>query len=1083
MAMPESDSKPAPPEGSGNAGIGDARGGAEAGGQQLWDVFISYATEDKDQVATPLAKALDDRGISVWYDDFELQAGDSLIERIDEGIARCQFGLVILSNSFFGKDWPEYELKGLKTRAIGGDIKLIPVWHEISEGEVQSYSAPLADTFALSTSKLGIDKIAENIAERIASAGVDDAAANFSKFNWNPLRNKPKKPGTDFWVRARRIEGGELARFIGVRVRTGDSYFGTPGYNNGAAGWWHDGLDARHVEHWFHDSNTHLLVLHDHHTKVSYWEHVNRDTAVPTGDTYKMFVPESQTVEKANLEDLIEAVFAEPETGRDIEHIGPAEADRSVDTELPLRFALIVPRLVAPHNVGGRGEAITSEQGVALLAQGRFRDLMRIAKESDDVPDPRQVPEGADWGWQLTAAFWEWATDDLIDRLRAVVGSAPNTNSKTAAGVLLSCALRRAGEQSEALAVLDGLVEDDLEPVDRGWALVHRARARAESGEDDGSRADAEAALEVLEGLDDEAAKAFDAAARWHLVSLDPLTADFSIAQRAADNEARRWRIGEASSALSEAQGIQFRSWADPDSIVIISQERAPLGLFAVELNADLVGGHSDWKARAGLWARQRLMWAADSRDEQKELFEGLELLRISGDFQSLESAAKRIHRAGPIEALAEAVGKVPAQGWTRTTAQGNLQLLAVAGDLLDAENATLLLRWCAQLAGGDTAGFAEQVRPWFWVEYLAIQAIAGLLPAADDSAHSEIAELLSQQIDPETTIPDSDIARVFDQLDHNRVSPAARESLWALAQANEGPLGASALEWVAADRHEQAQTEAINRAASQDLKALPAMLSSDPSLVDESTARLLIEWFEDMAEYRLTAARRGRYTLGGYDGARLLAEFNLDYPQIGKWDTVIELLREPLVDAHSKRSTCALLSVRAAEIPPDVRTEIARNIDTIAQAASTFGENPGVGGIHTMLRIGFEVVTGDQAAAEAAQLAFGSQRDREDAALLLGSGQCPANQPILAALAADQSFSVRRAAATATGRLIATDPNPLNVTLARRLAEDKGSDLPGALLGGILQTGQPTPAGAEIARHLREHLSARIRRMAERIP
>ena len=104
------------------------------------------------------------------------------------------------------------------------------------------------------------------------------------------------------------------------------------------------------------------------------------------------------------------------------------------------------------------------------------------------------------------------------------------------------------------------------------------------------------------------------------------------------------------------------------------------------------------------------------------------------------------------------------------------------------------------------------------------------------------------------------------------------------------------------------------------------------------------------------------------------------------------------------------------------------------------------------MLRIGFEAIDGDQAAAEAAQLSFGSQRDREDAALLLGSGQCPDNQPILAALAADQCLSVRRAAAAATGRLLSTSPNPLNVWLARKLAEDKGSALPAALLGGILR-------------------------------
>ena len=1082
MDMPESGSMQAPHEGSGSTGKGAAQGDAEAGGQPFWDVFISYATEDKCEVSEPLANALDGQGISVWYDGFELGGGDSLLGRINEGINHSRFGVVVLSNSFFGKDWPEYELEGLAALAIRGDLRLIPIWHEISEREIRSRNANLANRVGYLTSKLGIDKIAEQIAEDIAKAGVNDVAKNFMRIKWDSPIGRPQKPGTDLLVRARDIDGSEIGCFVGMQVRTGDRFFGSPGYKNGAAGWLQEGMDARHVEHWLHDSDPHLIILHDHHNKVSYWESVNRDTAEWTGESYKTFVPESQTVDKVNLESLVDAVRAELETGRDIEYIKPPEADRGDDPELRLRFALVAPRLVAPHRSGERGEPITSEQGVALLAQGRFSDLKRIAAESEEVPDPAQLPEGADWGWQFAAALWEWATTDDTGRLRSVFGSAPDAGSKTAAGVLLSCALRRTSQINEALSVLDGLAGDDLGPADRGWVLVQRARTRAEAGDDEGSRSDAEAALEVLEGLDEEAAKAFDAAARWHLVSLDPLSADFGMALEAPDNEAQRWRTAEVSAALAEAQDNQFSSWAEPDSIVVFGQKRAPLGLFAAELNADLVGGHGDWKARAATWGRHRLMRAADSNDEKNELFEGLELLRISGDSRSLESAARRIHRAGPLEALAEAVGRVPAGGWTRTTAQGNFQLLAAAGDLLDAEKATELLRWCAQLAGGDTAAFADQVRPWFWIEYFAVQAIAGLLPAADDSAHSEAAELLSQRINPDTTIPDADIAGVFDQLDHDRVSPSARELLWGLAQNNRGPLGASALEWLATNRHEHAQTEAINRAASQDLKALPAMLSSDPSLFDDNTASLLIEWFKDMAERQLSSARSGSYTLGGYDGARLLAEFNLHFPKVGKWDTIIEVLREPLVDAHSKRSICALLAVRVAGIPTDVRTEIAQSIDIIAQAASAFGEDRDIGGIHTMLRIGLETIGGHQAAAEAAELAFGSQRDREDAALLLGSGQCPENQPILAALAADLNFPVRRAAAKATGRLVSTSPNPLNTTLARRLAQDKGSDLPGALLSGILQTGQQTSEGAEIAEQLRRHPSARLRRMAERI-
>lgn len=42
-----------------------------------YDVFISHASEDKDGVVRPLAIALKNKGVNVWYDEFELKIGDS----------------------------------------------------------------------------------------------------------------------------------------------------------------------------------------------------------------------------------------------------------------------------------------------------------------------------------------------------------------------------------------------------------------------------------------------------------------------------------------------------------------------------------------------------------------------------------------------------------------------------------------------------------------------------------------------------------------------------------------------------------------------------------------------------------------------------------------------------------------------------------------------------------------------------------------------------------------------------------------------------------------------------------------------
>lgn len=135
-----------------------------------WDVFISHAGEDKADVVRPLAHALRDHGLRIWYDEFEMRIGDSLRRKIDQGIARSAFGVVVLSEAFFAKGWPAYELDGLVTRSIDGSQVLLPLWHKITKAEVVAYSPSLADKLARSTSGSTLDEIAAEIAEVVAAA-------------------------------------------------------------------------------------------------------------------------------------------------------------------------------------------------------------------------------------------------------------------------------------------------------------------------------------------------------------------------------------------------------------------------------------------------------------------------------------------------------------------------------------------------------------------------------------------------------------------------------------------------------------------------------------------------------------------------------------------------------------------------------------------------------------------------------------------------------------------------------------------------------------------------------------------------
>ena len=132
------------------------------------DVFISHAGEDKADVARPIAEALISQGWSVWLDEYELTVGDSLIQRINAGLAASRFGVVVLSRAFFGKHWPKQELDGLAAKeASSGSKVILPVWHGIDQHYLACVAPMLADRVGVSTSK-GIPHVAEELLRALA---------------------------------------------------------------------------------------------------------------------------------------------------------------------------------------------------------------------------------------------------------------------------------------------------------------------------------------------------------------------------------------------------------------------------------------------------------------------------------------------------------------------------------------------------------------------------------------------------------------------------------------------------------------------------------------------------------------------------------------------------------------------------------------------------------------------------------------------------------------------------------------------------------------------------------------------------
>jgi hypothetical protein len=123
------------------------------------DFFISHASEDKEEFVDGLAAKAKEAGLDVFYDRFALEWGANLRQEIDRGLATAFFGIVILSENFFKKPWPQYELDGLIQKDMLGTGRLLPIWHRLTVDDVVKHAPSLAGRLALNTAINSTDEI------------------------------------------------------------------------------------------------------------------------------------------------------------------------------------------------------------------------------------------------------------------------------------------------------------------------------------------------------------------------------------------------------------------------------------------------------------------------------------------------------------------------------------------------------------------------------------------------------------------------------------------------------------------------------------------------------------------------------------------------------------------------------------------------------------------------------------------------------------------------------------------------------------------------------------------------------------
>ncbi len=127
------------------------------------DVYLCHASPDKSPART-LRDALEDRGLTVSFDETRLLLGESQSLQMDRGIASSRVGVVLVTPAFLkGRRWTERELGAM----FSANKRVIPVVYGVTFDELGAYSPFLGDRAGLTLHDANVAKVAQAIADAL----------------------------------------------------------------------------------------------------------------------------------------------------------------------------------------------------------------------------------------------------------------------------------------------------------------------------------------------------------------------------------------------------------------------------------------------------------------------------------------------------------------------------------------------------------------------------------------------------------------------------------------------------------------------------------------------------------------------------------------------------------------------------------------------------------------------------------------------------------------------------------------------------------------------------------------------------
>ena len=135
---------------------------------EKYSVFVSHSSDDKIEYVDDLVDEIKKLGISVFYDTDVISWGDNLKEQIDNGLKSCELAVIVISPSYFGREWTEYEIQSLLIRQDKEHNKLIlPILHKVSKEEFIKHYPLLKDIVFKYSKSLSKKKLAEEVQKEL----------------------------------------------------------------------------------------------------------------------------------------------------------------------------------------------------------------------------------------------------------------------------------------------------------------------------------------------------------------------------------------------------------------------------------------------------------------------------------------------------------------------------------------------------------------------------------------------------------------------------------------------------------------------------------------------------------------------------------------------------------------------------------------------------------------------------------------------------------------------------------------------------------------------------------------------------